>query len=369
MCNGKVKFEDMKFFVEVESNSGCKLISEAYLSEKAKMMFRCACGEVFNATWANFIKDEKRRCKNECDGVLSLNNHCRRPRSMSQNKFLKEMKKLVGEEYELISKYVNITTKINLKHNYCGEVWEITPNEFLNIGRRCKKCSANERRKINEIGFKDSVFKLVEDNYKVEGEYISAKDEIGIRHIKCNRLFETTPDKFIHWASRCPHCSKKKRLSKGETRISEQLEKYNVKFIKEKRFSECRYKKPLPFDFFIHGKVLIEFDGEQHFKLSDFGGKGEKWADSRLHYANVTDTIKNQYCKENKISLLRVPYWEYANIENILESTLMHYNIIPKTDSFNYSLISEWIVDSTWNHDEYIAKCPKNQKEILKHIS
>ena len=30
------------------------------------------------------------------------------------------------------------------------------------------------------------------------------------------------------------------------------------------------------------------------------------------------DNIKNNYCRENNIKLLRIPYWDYDNIENIL---------------------------------------------------
>ena len=34
------------------------------------------------------------------------------------------------------------------------------------------------------------------------------------------------------------------------------------------------------------------------------------------------DNIKNQYCKDNNIKLVRIPYWEFDNIENILEKEL-----------------------------------------------
>ena len=32
----------------------------------------------------------------------------------------------------------------------------------------------------------------------------------------------------------------------------------------------------------------------------------------------IRDTIKTVYCKENNIKLIRIPYWEFNNIENIL---------------------------------------------------
>lgn len=34
------------------------------------------------------------------------------------------------------------------------------------------------------------------------------------------------------------------------------------------------------------------------------------------------DKIKKKYCKENNVELLVIPYWEFHNIEKILEQTL-----------------------------------------------
>ena len=36
----------------------------------------------------------------------------------------------------------------------------------------------------------------------------------------------------------------------------------------------------------------------------------------------IRDTIKTRYCKDNNIRLIRIPYWEFDNIENILELEL-----------------------------------------------
>ena len=34
------------------------------------------------------------------------------------------------------------------------------------------------------------------------------------------------------------------------------------------------------------------------------------------------DNIKSQYCKDNNIKLIRIPYWEYDNINEILDKEL-----------------------------------------------
>ena len=61
-----------------------------------------------------------------------------------------------------------------------------------------------------------------------------------------------------------------------------------IEFIREKRFPSCKYKIPLPFDFYIPSKkILIEYDGEQHFSSVDIWG-GKKGLKERV----LKDKIK-----------------------------------------------------------------------------
>ena len=36
----------------------------------------------------------------------------------------------------------------------------------------------------------------------------------------------------------------------------------------------------------------------------------------------IRDTIKNIYCQQNNIKLIRIPYWDFNNIEQILKQEL-----------------------------------------------
>ena len=100
--------------------------------------------------------------------------------------------------------------------------------------------------------------------------------------------------------SGCPYC----KSSKGELLIQDLLNKHNVEFEREKRFKECRYKRELPFDFYIPSiNTLIEFDGLQHTKVVDFFG-GEDY----LREIQIRDGIKNKYAQDNNIRLIRIPY-------------------------------------------------------------
>ena len=65
----------------------------------------------------------------------------------------------------------------------------------------------------------------------------------------------------------------------------------------------------------INDKLLIEYDGIQHFE------EVEIFRES-LTYIQKNDDIKNQYCKDNDIKLIRIPYWDYDRIEEILQKEL-----------------------------------------------
>lgn len=87
------------------------------------------------------------------------------------------------------------------------------------------------------------------------------------------------------------------------------LDKNNIKYIREYKFIDCKNIKPLPFDFFLFEyNTCIEYDGEQHFKINKYFG-GEKGLLKR----QKNDNIKNEYCINNNIRLIRIKYNE--NIE------------------------------------------------------
>lgn len=72
------------------------------------------------------------------------------------------------------------------------------------------------------------------------------------------------------------------------------------------------------FDFYINeDNYLIEYDGEQHFK--DTNG----FFKTTLEEIQKRDIFKNQWCKENNIPLIRIPYTRYDDlcIEDLLLET------------------------------------------------
>ena len=114
-----------------------------------------------------------------------------------------------------------------------------------------------------------------------------------------------------------------KRIAKGETKVANVLDVFSVEYERQYVFEDCRDKLPLPFDFYIEKYCLIiEYDGQQHFKPVDFAGKGEEWSIQNMRETQRRDAIKNQYCEDNNINILRIPYWEFDDIEKLIKDKL-----------------------------------------------
>lgn len=113
----------------------------------------------------------------------------------------------------------------------------------------------------------------------------------------------------------CPKCDE----SNGEKKIANFLNENNIEFIQEFIIPECKYKRTLPFDFYLSDcGVLIEYDSVLHYK--DKFNNPEEFA-----LVQLRDNIKTQFCINNNIPLLRIPYWDFNNIEQILEQELSQY--------------------------------------------
>ena len=100
--------------------------------------------------------------------------------------------------------------------------------------------------------------------------------------------------------SSCPYL----KSSKTEVLLYEIMKKEKIAFTPEKTFENCKHKNLLPFDLFLDKhNIIIELDGIQHFESNDFFGGDESFKET-----NLRDNIKNDFCRENNICLLRIPY-------------------------------------------------------------
>lgn len=114
------------------------------------------------------------------------------------------------------------------------------------------------------------------------------------------------------------------RLSYGEALISKILDENNISYEREKSFPNCYFSdihNKCRFDFYINKEYLLEFDGIQHYSYSN----GSKWFDKEtVNTIRKRDMYKNEWCKNNNIHLIRIPYYHLNDLvidDLLLDST------------------------------------------------
>lgn len=105
--------------------------------------------------------------------------------------------------------------------------------------------------------------------------------------------------------------------SRGESKIATLLNANGIKFKKQFWFDDLRSDSHSPyyFDFGIisnngHLEYLVEYDGVQHFKANNYGWN----TDDCYKGVSERDQVKNQYCVDHGIPLIRIPYTKLDNL-------------------------------------------------------
>ena len=237
--------------------------------------------------------------------------NCERNVIKSQEDFLKKaMKKHGSEKYDYsLVEYTGIENKIKIIYN--GEIYEQKAGAHLYAGL----VENNKFRKTTEEFIEKSNL-VHSNNYNYsKTNYINNTIKVIII-CKIHGEFLQNPSSHLKGIG-CAHCKE----SKGEKKINNILKSYNIIFERQKRFENCRgIKKQLPFDFYISSlNTIIEFDGKQHYEPNEhFGGV------EAFEQLKINDKIKNDYCKDNFINLIRIPYYEFNNIEKFLVTLTEH---------------------------------------------
>lgn len=184
------------------------------------------------------------------------------------------------------------------------------------VGDKNRMSPEDVEKRINSIGGNI----LLNKNEYVNNSTRNLKIKCGT----CNKnIYTTSLASYNDGVIMCPYCAESE--SKNERIIKGILEYYNILFEAEKRFDDCRDIKPLPFDFYISSiNLIIEYDGEGHYLESFYKNRFDNPKEA-LEHTKFHDDIKTQYCKDNNINLLRIPYWEKYNIETIILDNLKLY--------------------------------------------
>ena len=287
---------------EYLNNIGYTLISNEYKNNQTKLDMICSEGHGIKMTFGNI--QQGKRC-----------HICSRKISSEKKKhtydFVNEYIENFG--YKLLSKkYIDQDKKLKIK---CpkGHIFKMSFCKFKQ-GQRCPECCKNKKMTHEEFMGKFYKQNPNANNIEILGTYINSTTKIKCRCKVDKYEWETIPSVLLNQKCGCPQCNS----SKGEKRIARYLNENNMYYEEQYKFKDCKFYKCLPFDFYIPSlNIIIEYDGKQHYEIVEWFGGLDGFIDTKIR-----DTIKNIYCKENNIKLIRIAYWDFDNIEEILNKKL-----------------------------------------------
>lgn len=235
----------------------------------------------------------------------------------SQEVFEEEINKKYKGRLTVLSKYTGSHNKVDYLCSDCGSVYSAAATQLISKytpEQGCRLCShkrLGEQRRKPHSKFLEEVSNVNTD-VTVIGKYVDWKTKINVLCNLCNVVYMVSPNNLLR-GRKCPHCGE----SKGESAVKDFLEYFNIQFEQEYSFPNLIGvgENPLRFDFCIvsNSKVIgaIEYDGEFHFH--------KFFEDQNFETLKIHDKRKDEYCKDNHIPLLRIPYWDFDDIGIILE--------------------------------------------------
>ncbi len=182
--NTKKKKQATEQFIKLLFEESYELLSE-YKGALKKVKIRCNKGHEYSVT-PNSFKTGYRcpKCSNKCP-------------IQAKEQFIELLDQ---EGYKLLSKYINIKTKVKIRCNKGHEYSSATPNDFKK-GNRCPKCSNKCPIQAKE----QFIELLAQEGYKPLSEYKGILKKIKIKCPK-GHIYEVKPSSFKN-GSRCPRCA------------------------------------------------------------------------------------------------------------------------------------------------------------------
>lgn len=296
-CSDKIKGEDSRYTIDevrkiIEGINGNQLLSTKYIGSKELLNIRCVCGEKYSVSLTGFNAG-----KNTCDICSN--------RGVQWNKDLvKEYIISQGSEY-IEQEYINVDTIMKFKCQNCGETYEAPFYNFRKLNKHlCNKCSFEISSEKQRFSYEE-VYNMIEETgcHLISNTYTGNTQLLEIECGLCNEIFTTSWQIFnSKKVKACANCNGK--TSAGERLFMGLLDEYKMEYIHQHSYPDCKHVNILKFDFYLPlFNTIVEIDGRFHREIKEgLGGKEE------FELTKLRDEIKNIYCKDNHIPLIRIEY-------------------------------------------------------------
>ena len=264
---------------------------------KGSALWKCQCdlcGQIYNVTAATLRNGTSRCCK-KCSQIIDI----------------VEWFKTHGNPHQI--KVIERTERQNNSGEYywhcicpvCKKDWYIIGSSLRHGSSKCIDCARLENlSKIKTPFFKDLTNQRFGKLVALEPTSKRLKTSVVWKcQCDCGNICYKASSYLINGDTKSCGCL----TSYGETLIQKIFLENNIDFQKEKIVLINNSR--LRFDFYLPEKnYFIEFDGPQHFDNGETTGYAASYEETHKR-----DLVKNTYCFENNIPLIRVPF-EYKDI-------------------------------------------------------
>lgn len=291
-------------FKTLQSKAGQLLLSgfEEYANNRSTLKFACIdCSSTFVTTSFLWSKSKDGQRCIHCKQRLKVNSPDARQEFINRS----EVKHGKYFSYDKIPETFAQQDQITLGCPKHGD-FSITADAHTQGGgcAHCKidKVSGATRSNMTEFVIKAN--KVHNFKYSYSGSYVNATSAIDISCPK-HGLFQQTPDVHLR-GSGCNRCGS---TSSAVNKIITVLDELNIPFCTEKSFPNCKgvTGKMLRFDIHLpEHNILIEYDGPHHFEPTHYGSGYD--VDEAFSRQVANDHIKNEFCEQQNIHLIRIPY-------------------------------------------------------------
>lgn len=278
-------------------DSKCKVLTTRWVNCRDELKLECGCGNIFYKKWSEIWR-----------GKLCLCPNCKKLRGSLKRldfDFVKDEFFRLRKYFVLDKQYVGNNQRLLCLDEQGYKVKVNYSNIQGNYTKHPYRFSVKFNRE-NYIYNVNHYFDLHNINciaLNLTGQKQGTADVIRCM-CECGKYFTTTMDSIKTGQVRCPKCSHS--VSKAEYKMIKWLDENKIDYIYQYRNENCRHKRKLPFDFYFPKlNLMIEVDGSQHHKAAPFGG----WdtAEQNLKDTQMRDGIKNQFCQDTGIHLIRIP--------------------------------------------------------------
>lgn len=198
------------------------------------------------------------------------------------------------------------------------------PSYYLRNGSS-RSCGCLRKEQAATLNFQDLIGRRFGKLVVVEnlGKLYGGTSYYWKCQCDCGGTTVTFSDMLLEGYKKSCGCLK----SYGEEFIGKWLRENNIPFEYQKKFDSCRNPstgKLLPFDFFLPSfNLIIECDGEQHRGKTSENGI---FTEEMVKGIQERDKIKDQWCLDNNIKILRIEYIDSSRIEQVREQLDAYFN-------------------------------------------